>query len=137
MNVAHIKTDKNDFFINAFSEPPPIIISSRRRTCFVMFKFFMFLNFYFLMSTDNRQRSTVFVQIVNLLFSDVSTTYYLFSLVSSTRLYHNFQLSIFNFQLSIRKTQQLHIIYFQGVIGTSLPMTNSKILFNPLSFFNC
>ena len=78
------------------------------------------------LSTDNRQRSTVFVQIVNLLFSDVSTTYYLFSLVSSTRLYHNFQFSIFNFQFSIfnfqfsifnfqfsiRKTQQLHIVYF-------------------------
>ena len=53
------------------------------------------------LSTDNRQRSTVFVQIVNLLFSDVSTTYYLFSLVSSTRLYHNFQFSIFNLKISV------------------------------------
>ncbi len=61
------------------------------------------------LSTDNRQRSTVFVQIVNLLFSDVSTTYYLFSLVSSTRLYHNFQFSTFNFQFVRRNNDILFI----------------------------
>ena len=47
-------------------------------------------------------------------------TFQLLYTLNSTLLF-NFYFSIFRFQFSIPETQQLHIVYFYGVIDTSLP----------------